>query len=41
VFSHGICPHCCEELYPDVMAARRNRDEEGSGECDCHPPSAE
>lgn len=22
-FSHGICPHCAEELYPEVMEARR------------------
>jgi tetratricopeptide (TPR) repeat protein len=24
-FSHGICPHCAEDLYPEVMEARRCR----------------
>jgi tetratricopeptide (TPR) repeat protein len=37
VFSHGICPHCCEELYPDVMEARRTRDGECAGDCSCEP----
>jgi tetratricopeptide (TPR) repeat protein len=29
-FSHGICPHCAEDLYPDVMEARRTRSDEDS-----------
>lgn len=24
-FSHGICPHCAEELFPEVMEARKDR----------------
>jgi hypothetical protein len=31
-FSHGICPHCADELYPEAMERLRARKETDSGE---------